>query len=75
MAEKERKLKEVSERDLENLRRMSENVNRSSVDSPTPSLSSVSQRNLSFENDNDIEERGSTWMVSKYFIMIKTEIS
>ena len=75
LAEKERKLKEVSERDLENLRRMSENVNRSSVDSPTPSLSSVSQRNLSFENENDVEERGNTWMVSRYFIMMKKEIS
>ena len=65
LAEKERKLKEVSDRDLENLRRMSENANRTTA-SPTPSLSSVSQRGFSLENENDIDEKGNSWMVSEY---------
>ena len=67
LSEKDKKLKEVSERDLENLRRMSENANRNSV-SPSPSLSSMSQKGHSFDVENENDERGSHWMVSyKYF--------
>ena len=67
LIEKDRKLKEVSERDLENLRRMSENANRNSI-SPTPSLSSMSQKGHSFDVENENEERGNHWMVSRHII-------
>ena len=65
LLEKDKKLKEVSERDLENLRRMSENANRNSI-SPTPSLSSMSQKGHSFDIENENQERANHWMVSLY---------
>ena len=68
LLEKDKKLKEVSERDLENLRRMSENANRNSM-SPTPSLSSMSQKGHSFDVENENEERGNHWMVSRHIIL------
>ena len=68
LLEKDKKLKEVSERDLENLRRMSENANRNSI-SPTPSLSSMSQKGHSFDVENENEERGNHWMVSRHIIL------
>ena len=67
--EKDKRLKEVSERDLHNLRRMSEATPRNPlVDSPTPSLSSISQTGILLNNGNETDDRGKNWMVRKYDI-------